>query len=315
MQSHDTSPSGQLTPATAAASTPPARPFARSLDERTQLVGEGLRTRPLWRAAFYPDSGEATYWAVMDQGDGMGGSADLASGDGDLGAPPVATPDLDRRRENAVRARRRSRGRLRRYVTANTLTFMWTLTCADQTVDRREMVRRCQRFGRRLGVRWPELVYAYVLERHKSGAWHAHWALSRYVSHPIVVNLWGHGFVLVSRRRHQGGRDAARRIAGYLAKYIGKDLGAGLELGQHAYEVRQGFQPRVIRLRSWDRVTLWRGIIAQAGGELPSYQWQSSQSDDWRGPPVGFMAWGSAVKGDPQGGAEREPLTARQPGT
>lgn len=211
--------------------------------------------------------------------------------DGDLperDGPTGPTPDAN---ANQERAGRRARGRLRRYVVANRCSRLLTLTCADQTHDRAVMVRRVQAFARGLTLGRPQLAYAWVLERHKSGALHAHLVLSEFVDYRAIRRLWGHGIIDVRKIRspRRGQREASRSAARYLAKYVTKDPVAGP--GQHRYDVREGRQPVAVRLVLAQREAAVAWAIGSMGGEVPSYRWESDECKDWTGPPVTFLGW------------------------
>lgn len=170
---------------------------------------------------------------------------------------------------------------------------MVTLTCADQSHERAKVVRRVGRFVRRLKVLYGAQPYVFALERHKSGAWHAHLALRGRRPHGTVKALWGRGHVWLSE---------PPRPEVYLAKYIGKDLG-GAPAGAHRYEVGQNFPPTLDRLEVWGEVDAWRAAVAYMGGELPAYEWASSSDAEWRGPPTVFLSWDltPTVKARPSG--------------
>jgi hypothetical protein len=129
-----------------------------------------------------------------------------------------------------------------------------------------------------------------VLERHRDGHLHVHAGLSRYVDKRELGELWGHGFVDVRKlRTKRGGREDARAAARYLAKYATKSREA--DPGEHGYEVAQGHSPAVARMRAWDREDGWALAVGAMGGEVPSYEWASGDSEDWTGPPVAFLGW------------------------
>ena len=124
---------------------------------------------------------------------------------------------------------------MRRYCVHNGLRFLWTLTFARQDHDRAAVLRDVQAFARRLHRLVGEPIpYLYVLEQHKSGAWHVHLALPRWLAHKDLHRTWGHGFVFVTdhgkrARRRVMDRDGQgmRRVAGYVAKYVSKAYETG----------------------------------------------------------------------------------------
>jgi hypothetical protein len=193
-------------------------------------------------------------------------------------------------------AARRARGKVRRYCAANRLNRLGTLTYRgegqhDPGALRRDVGAFFRRL-RRSGERFP---YVWVPEWHKSGhGLHVHFAVGRYVRHRAIERAWGHGFVhiklLGDLPTGSGTLGEARLAARYLAKYIGKDLGAGERAGLHRYEVGEKFQPRAVTLdgTSSEEVLRWAETVM---GAAPSYLWRSRDQDGWDGPPSVFASW------------------------
>jgi hypothetical protein len=207
-------------------------------------------------------------------------------------ADPLTTLDpepLDRP-DNA----RRATSRLRRFLVENVCDRLITLTYANQTDDLGYVLRTRARFLRRLRERHPELVYATVIERHKSGMLHVHVAVNRWVPKDELQSLWGRGWVDVRRLRAKSGtrpgREGAAMAARYLSKYVVKD--PVRSPGGHRYEVRQGFQPE--STDEWvdglDPITALELVAASIGAAL-TYRWSSAGVPDWRGPPAAFATW------------------------
>lgn len=84
-------------------------------------------------------------------------------------------------------------------------------------------------------------------------------------------------------------RDAARKAAGYLSKYVTKSFDVDLA-GLHRYEVGQGFQPVVQRVegRSSDDVLTQACALM---GAAPVRRWSSADAEDWKGPPAVWFGW------------------------
>lgn len=264
-------PSGGITPGVDRA---PEGPQTPSLDRRTKL-GIGLTV--------YTTAGEALLYRRVPQGDSGEWREELPDGSA------RALVELEEREaENAARASRRAKGQVRRYAIANDCTRLWTLTCRDQTASRAVLLSRLQTFTKRLNRAAPGVAWVWVIERHKSGMLHAHLGLGAYVHYRVLRRLWGHGHVWANLIR-AGEATSARRAARYLTKYITKDPVAGA--GQHRYEVRQGFQPEAVRLSADTFDEAWRLAVGMMGGELPSYEWESRECQDWTGPPIAFLAW------------------------
>jgi hypothetical protein len=159
------------------------------------------------------------------------------------------------------------------------------LTRRDQTHEPSVVRRDFAAFARRLRESYPHLAWVRVLERHQSGALHVHLGLSHYVPKDRLAALWGHGFVDVRKIRAGGGRESARAAARYLSKYVTKSAVAAP--GEHRYEVRQGFQPRRVRLfaRTVDE------LLDLAGQGDAGYRWESWRDPTWTGPPSIYAAF------------------------
>jgi len=238
----------------------------------------------------YPDAGESVVAFVPDPSSSGG----VAPGE----SPWMQLPDEVRDRKNAQRASSRAAGELRRYVVANQLTRMWTLTYVDARHERRAVVGDVndwlQRLRDYLGAPFPA---AYVLERHPGGhGLHVHVALpATFIPHADMVRLWGHGHVQFSDlnrsvRAVRGRRDQARRLAAYLSKYMAKAWASEHEPGAHRYEVTVGFQVRrvVSAHRSFERAL---AQIEAVAGQPVSVVWASLDSEDWYGPPAWCVRW------------------------
>lgn len=156
--------------------------------------------------------------------------------------PPTLEEVLARAKLNRERATRRARTMVRRLCKAKALTTLLTLTYRENMADRARMARDFDVFMKRLRRVVPGIEYVCVFERQKRGAWHAHIAVPRVLSHYLVKghlvrsydllrSLWrgvvgvDNGNVDVSRNRRVGRSGA--KLASYLSKYIGKEFGAG----------------------------------------------------------------------------------------
>ena len=153
--------------------------------------------------------------------------------------PPKPTPLelLDRACQNRERATRRARTNVRRLAKAKGLTVLLTLTYRENMLDRERMARDFDVFVKRVRRVIPSFEYVCVFERQKRGAWHAHIAVPRILSHymakgqlvrsyDLLRSMWrgvvgtDNGNVDVSRNKRVN-RSAAK-LAAYLSKYIGK---------------------------------------------------------------------------------------------
>jgi len=270
------------------------------LDKGTLLVKPQVVGSGRWRIAAYPAAGESVVTC------GSGGKTAGVSGlwrcpCSALGQPADifckrcgefrsgSTPE-----ENARRAHSRARAEVRRYCAANQLTRLWTLTYEHGTFDRRRVVRDVEAFCRRLRARFGELPYVYVLELHPGGhGWHVHIGLpARFMAHKVMGELWGHGFVQYADRQAKGMKTVgrARKLAGYLAKYLVKDFQRD-DQGhvyrraprEHRYDVAQGYavvcqRKRTDTLAQADRLVRW--IMGPGTLDLV----KSSTWTDYRGP-------------------------------
>jgi hypothetical protein len=241
--------------------------------------------------------------------------------------------EAERKRANAARALRRAKGRVRRYVVANGLTRMLTLTYRPTPVgapsagvgvfqDATLMHRsggdgRCvvcgrpfgpegmraamvdaaafaRRLRRFLGV--ASVPYVVVPEEHKDGHVHLHVAVKVAIEQEDLEALWGHGFVQAGRKvRAAGGARAAARKAGwYLVKYLLKAFQEGAP-ERHRYEVGQGWQPAVVKRSGFRTPEEALTFVTDHGREL-LYLVRSDDLDGYSGAP--FM-WASCGAHDP----------------
>ena len=201
----------------------------------------------------------------------------------------------------AQEAARRARAVIRRYCTHNRLSRLVTLTWRGEGChDYDEMVRAVHAFVEALAYRLQRPIpYLWVPELHKTGhGYHVHVAIGQYIAKDVLAECWAHGFVDVRLLRgpsgqHLKGEKAARRAAGYLAKYIGKSTEGTVPKGRHRYDRarRDEYNPPVIEClaptmeaaREWMRDVL---------GCQPDQVWSSNDLPDgeWCGPPVVMFA-------------------------
>lgn len=144
---------------------------------------------------------------------------------------------LDRAAMNRDRSTRRARTQVRRLAKAKGLTVLLTLTYRENMVDRDRMARDFDVFVKRVRRVIAGFEYVCVFERQKRGAWHAHIAVRRIMSHyvhkgvmvksyDLLRSLWravvgaDNGNVDVSRNKKVNRSSA--KLAAYLSKYIGK---------------------------------------------------------------------------------------------
>lgn len=272
----------------------PARSFTRSEDETLPAP----TPLPGWHSKSYPDAGEAVAYYVGSASEG--GSEFWSS-----------LTDEERAAENNLRAVRRAKGEMRRYIVSNGLRYMWVLTLAGEGLHgadgRAAIMRRVARLAVALRQQVGQaLPYLYSPELHPGGhGWHVNFFVGRRIDHAVMARLWKAaeadgpapcGYVFVSDwardRRAKSVRDGIRQGARYGAKYAAKDWATELlEGGQHRYEVAQGFQPSIVR--RWarkQRDAIWQ--VCEVFGEKPPDEvWISDTEASWHGPPVVCMWW------------------------
>lgn len=238
-----------------------------------------------WSLSLYPDAGEA-------------GGAPASSRPREWSpSPPGEAADPER---SAVEAARRARGKVRRYCAANRLNRLGTLTyrsagCHDQRAHREHLAEffralRVQRGGRRF-------AYLWVPEWHKSGhGLHAHFAVGQFIPRRQIEAAWPHGFVHIKLLGDlpvgSTDLDEARKAAGYLAKYVGKDLAVGQDRlpGLHRYEVGQGFQPQRITIEG-PTVDIVLELAARRMRRQPAKVVYSAEVADYEGHPWVWATW------------------------
>lgn len=155
--------------------------------------------------------------------------------------PPTKQELLDRAVGNRERSTKRARTKVRRLAKWKGLSVLLTLTYKENMVDRERMARDFDVFMKRVRRVIPTMEYVCVFERQKRGAWHAHIAVPRVLSHymhkglmvksyDLLRSMWRGvvgqyegmpgGNVDVSRNRRVNRSSA--KLAAYLSKYIGK---------------------------------------------------------------------------------------------
>jgi hypothetical protein len=248
------------------------------LEIATKLVVPEIT--PGWVLGLYPDAGEAA------------GTFHYRSKPGRCTSPgPAIDPD-----RASSEAARRARTKVRRYVVANRLDRLGTLTYrGDGLHDERRLRRHIGHVFKRLRyeVVGQPFPYLWVPEWHKTDhGLHAHFAVDLYIEHDALASVWPHGFVHIKRLRHGAGTlDSARRASGYVGKYVGKSFEEHERSpGLHRYECAQGFAPKVERI-----VGRTRGeaiaLASERMGRAPARLWSSEETDDWQGPPAVWAGW------------------------
>lgn len=235
----------------------------------------------MWALSLYPEAGEGGGCLT-----GRRRVVELSGG----------RPDPERA---SAEAGRRARAKIRRYCTANGLNRLGTLTyagegCHDPGRLRADVAEFFK--GLRAGIGSGALPYVWVPQWHPGGhGLHVHFAVGRYVGRGLIERAWGRGFVHIKLLSDlpvgSGSRAEARKAAGYLARYVGRDLeDERRPAGLHRYEVAQGFQPAKIECYGSSA----DDVIDRASGYMgaaPSQVWLSASVEGWRGPPACWAQW------------------------
>jgi hypothetical protein len=206
---------------------------------------------------------------------------------------------------------RRARITLRRYATSlqidrlGTLTFRCRrcndpagCTCAEgpdrPKWDERDYVLACiEAFRRRARAEFGPIPLLVVIEHHKDGCLHVHFAFGQYLDKHKLRACWPHGFVDLRRKemkRGVGRRERARRCAAYLAKYVTKEHH---EVGVKSYSTTRGLvpAPRRERFMTRDEAVQW---LVRVNGGLWESSWSSEEMESWEAPPVWLLFWGDS---------------------
>lgn len=183
------------------------------------------------------------------------------------------------RAKNIERAVRRAKAQVRRKVMAAALDHLLTLTYRENMMDEERAMRDFERFARLMREKLPGWRYVAVWERQERGAIHWHLAVRGFQDVFLIRRLWrqvvGEGNIDV--RAWRGGRGAwpRQRLAGYLAKYVGKALGEEDRLGRHRFRASLGIEVPEERRRfaSVADVVVW----FYSTGEVPGYEWMKGE--------------------------------------
>lgn len=239
-----------------------------------------------WGLTLYPEAREAsgTFRATIDTWEHRQG---------------VVGESRNPERSQAVAAGR-AVTKARRYCAANRLNRLGTLTYPGEGChDPMELRSDLASFFRNLrtacgGDPFP---YLWVPEWHKTDhGLHAHFALGRYVQRSRIKDAWGPGFVHIKLLGGlpvgSGALQEARKAAGYLSKYVGKDFDHEHLAGLHRYEVAQGFQPRTLKVMARKLSDAIDLASTEMGGP-PAKVSTSDEWPNWSGPSAVALSWAS----------------------
>lgn len=256
-----------------------------------EIPGQGVESGA-FRLTVWPTCGEAVaqYAPLRDE-------------------PPPEGSEVDW--DNLGRSVRRSRGALRRYNVHNGLGYMPTLTFRNAPDSMRGVNAAMSLFRRRVRYVVGDEPWLWVPERGKKGRLHVHYAVGwwerlaavevceRCASPSLskvrsdvpdagsfcIGCLWGHGWV----GRPSEAVGDPRALAGYVSKYVGKDLVGLVAPGANRYRVARGHQPEAMR----GRVESWRAAVGilrrvSSGGVVQALH---DEIESWEGPPTWTVTW------------------------
>lgn len=240
-----------------------------------------------------------------------------------LSPPGYGTPRAERDEtpeSSAERVMRRAKQKLRWSVKAIGCDQMLTLTYRENLTDYAESRRHLSRFLALCRREWSSWKHVAAPERQVRGAWHWHLGVRGFVNYdklrgfwwramgyrvafsvegkPVLLdggetpgNVQGVASSVRGRRRRSWSSD---RLAGYLAKYLSKSVGAEGIDGK-SYSVSRGLQWKVERyaIRAFnyaDSCGALFDLLAAAGSQGSPFLWSSDcRSILWaagRSPPV-----------------------------
>lgn len=151
----------------------------------------------------------------------------------------------------------RTRRVVREILMANSWDWFITVTfnnIAQNRADDSEVYKNWEKFRRDIRLRYPNMYYLAVPERHKSGCIHFHLVAGGILKEELKLafsghydkngreiyncNAWRYGFSTVTEV------EDTEKAAGYLLKYIGKDLGVSKEFKKRYWASRNCNRPK-----------------------------------------------------------------------
>ena len=151
----------------------------------------------------------------------------------------------DNQEINQQRSRIRSGSIIRELILANDLNYHWVLTYAAEVEDRDTALNDFKTFIQRLNYRQGKNTdYVAVMEiqekrakKYGARVWHFHFALNDYIKHSLMLDVWGHGGVRVKKHK-----DGVSGVAGYLSKYLKKDMAKYEEFNKRRFLSSKGLK-------------------------------------------------------------------------
>lgn len=164
------------------------------------------------------------------------------------GERETATND-EKLRNNLIRAKTA----VQEYALCNQWDYFCTLTVSSEKFDRYNLKEIYKSFSKWVNnyKRSANIKYLIIPEQHKDEAWHFHGLLAGVPSADLVQNDNGYptwkpyasrfGFANISTIKDPV------KVSNYITKYITKDLGKGIDLGDHLYYASHGLnKPKII---------------------------------------------------------------------
>ena len=146
--------------------------------------------------------------------------------------------------EQLEKSIQRSKTQLRHKALMLKVDRMLTLTYKENMQDREKAYIHFDKFLKSYKrLSGENLEYVAVTEKQKRGAIHFHIALNKFININIIRKCWPHGIIQIERKAEyiQGGKNKRNigRIAGYMSKYLSKDI-AEQDLNSKRYSSSRG---------------------------------------------------------------------------
>jgi len=156
--------------------------------------------------------------------------------------PKAKRGESDKANANSEDSVKRAKQQVRLRCKAIGADRMITLTYRENMMDKERLKRDFDALRRRLRA-WGQFHYVAVAERQKRGAWHLHIALRGRQNYRVLRAIWqsivGEGMGQVNVRNPFREKGLRHKLAGYLAKYIGKGFETH-ELNEKRYWTSRG---------------------------------------------------------------------------
>lgn len=188
-------------------------------------------------------------------------------------------PDHVRAKINLARSIRRSKAQVRRKCMAGGLDHMLTLTYQQNVTDLALAFYDLKKFIRFVRKRLPDWKYLAVPELQKRGAVHFHLAVRGFQDVRFLRNCWlrvvGAGNIDVQGPKGAGSvKWKLPKLAGYLTKYITKDLGLGN--ARQRYRVAEGIEiPSQVFVHRFPRFTDFVAELFDSLGVPVKHHWKA----------------------------------------